>query len=71
MQGAGEQQEAEQAVHQRAVEVDLAEETFDQGAQLHPGDDLLEQDHDERGGERHQERAAGRGEMEDPVVDVA
>ena len=31
-------------MHQRAVEVDLAEELLDQGAEL-AGDDLLEEDH--------------------------
>ncbi len=47
VQGAGEQQETQQSVHQRLIEVDLIDEALNCGTEWHARYDLLDDDHDE------------------------
>jgi hypothetical protein len=47
VQGACEQQETHQSVHQRLIEIDLTDEALDCGTELHSRHDLLDDDHDE------------------------
>lgn len=71
MQGTGEEQEAQHAVHERFVEVDLAEEGGDGVAQPPGRHDLVDGHQEQRADERHGQRAGRGRQAQDPVIEVA
>ena len=65
------QQEAQESVHQRLVEVDLTEEAFNRGAKVEPWNHPVDE-HDDQGAHQcHEQRARGRWQTQEPVVHVA
>ena len=71
MQRAGEQQEGEHAVHHRFVEIDLAQDggqVVDNGG---AGHQEIDEQHDQRRGHAHQQKADVARQMKDHLVEPA
>ena len=71
VQRTGEEQEAQHAVHERLVEVDLAEKAAEHFPPLPTWNDGISGHHDKRTHQRDGQRAGGGGELQDAVIDVA
>ena len=71
VQRAGEEQEAQQALQQGAVEVDLAQEPLDHRPHADLRCDFRDQEDRQRADERDEQRAARRRQAQHPMVDVA
>ena len=71
MQSPGEQQKRQHPVHQRLVEVDAVDEDRNDRRESQVRKDAVGQEDNERTGERHDQRAARRGQPQIPVIDVA
>jgi hypothetical protein len=71
VQGPGEQQERQHAVHERLVEIDVADEPRHDVMQVERGHEQVGGDDRQRAEERHCERAAGSRQAQHLVVEVA
>ena len=71
VQRAGEQQEGEHAVHHRLVEIDLAQEVGEIVDHGDAGDQEIDDEHDQRRGDAHQQQPDIGGQMEEHLVEPA